>query len=117
MAATLAVPRGEPGRRIAVLGTMRELGSHSDQAHRDLAEPIAAAQVRCAILVGEEMAPLARALPPGVEREHVPDAKAAVAAPARAGRGRAMRICQRFERRGLSAVVEEAGGSPYRCSC
>ena len=80
MAATLAMLGEEPGRRIAVLGTMRELGAHSDEAHAALAEPIEQAQVACAILVGEEMAPLARALPPGVEREQVPDANAAVAA-------------------------------------
>jgi UDP-N-acetylmuramoyl-tripeptide--D-alanyl-D-alanine ligase len=80
MAATLAMLGEEPGRRIAVLGTMRELGAHSDEAHAALAEPIADAQVACAILVGEEMAPLARALPAAVEREQVPDAQAAVTA-------------------------------------
>jgi UDP-N-acetylmuramoyl-tripeptide--D-alanyl-D-alanine ligase len=80
MAATLAMLGEEPGRRIAVLGTMRELGDHSHEAHAALAEPIAEAQVACAILVGDEMAPLARALPSSVEREQVPDADAAVAA-------------------------------------
>jgi UDP-N-acetylmuramoyl-tripeptide--D-alanyl-D-alanine ligase len=80
MAATLAMLGEEPGRRIAVLGTMRELGDHSAEAHAALAEPIAEAQVACAILVGAEMAPLARALPVGVEREQVADANSAVAA-------------------------------------
>jgi UDP-N-acetylmuramoyl-tripeptide--D-alanyl-D-alanine ligase len=80
MAATLAMLAEEPGRRVAVLGTMRELGAHSETAHAALAEPIAAAEVSCAILVGDEMAPLARALPAGVDRAHVPDAQAAVAA-------------------------------------
>jgi len=82
MAATLAVLGAEKvrGRRIAVLGTMRELGAHSAREHAALAAPIAAAEVDCAILVGDEMDPLARALPEGIEHEEVPDASAAIAA-------------------------------------
>ena len=82
MAATLAVLGAEKvrGRRIAVLGTMRELGDHSAKEHAALAEPIAAAEVDCAILVGDEMDPLARALPAGIEHEEVADTAAAIAA-------------------------------------
>jgi UDP-N-acetylmuramoyl-tripeptide--D-alanyl-D-alanine ligase len=46
-------------RRIAVLGSMKELGDFADAFHRQLAEPIAEAGVDHAILVGPEMAALA----------------------------------------------------------
>jgi UDP-N-acetylmuramoyl-tripeptide--D-alanyl-D-alanine ligase len=66
------------GRRIAVLGAMRELGESSDDFHAGLAEPIEAARVEYAILVGEEMAPLAKALGQKVNFEHVPDVASAI---------------------------------------
>ncbi|MCX8477270.1 MAG: UDP-N-acetylmuramoyl-tripeptide--D-alanyl-D-alanine ligase [Sphingomonas sp.] len=77
MRATLAVLANEPGRKIAVLGEMRELGTHSDAFHAGLAEPIAAAGVSHAILVGEAMGALANALEGRVEFVHVPDAATA----------------------------------------
>ena len=49
-------------RRIAVLGTMRELGSHSDTLHAGLAPEIIAAKVDRLILIGEETRPLEVAL-------------------------------------------------------
>jgi UDP-N-acetylmuramoyl-tripeptide--D-alanyl-D-alanine ligase len=61
------------GRRIAVLGAMRELGRGSDDFHAGLVEPIEAACVEYAILVGEEMGALAKALGQKVNFEHVPD--------------------------------------------
>jgi UDP-N-acetylmuramoyl-tripeptide--D-alanyl-D-alanine ligase len=79
MEATLAVLGAEPvsGRRIAVLGTMRELGGQSESAHAGLAGPIRAADVQRLILVGEDMAPLAKALGSDVDLTHVADAAAA----------------------------------------
>jgi len=77
MRATLAVLAHEPGRKIAVLGEMRELGEHSDTFHVELAEPIAAAGVEYAILVGEAMRPLANALEGRIDFVHVPDAATA----------------------------------------
>jgi len=56
------VPPGQ-GRRIAVLGEMRELGDGSDAFHAGLADAVAAAGVDRAILVGDAMAALADALP------------------------------------------------------
>jgi UDP-N-acetylmuramoyl-tripeptide--D-alanyl-D-alanine ligase len=111
MAATLAVLADEPGRRIAVLGTMRELGAHSHAAHEGLAEPIAAAQVSCAILVGEEMAPLVRALPAGVERAHVPDAQAAVVALRQLVRPGDAILVKGSNGVGLSALVDAMAGA------
>lgn len=77
MRATLAVLAHEPGRKLAVLGEMRELGAHSDAFHAGLADPIAAAGVAHAILVGDAMGPLANALEGKVDFVHVPDAATA----------------------------------------
>jgi len=63
MRATLAQLGATPAsRRIAVLGSMRELGDFAPAFHAQLAEPLEAAGVDYAILVGEEMAALAREL-------------------------------------------------------
>jgi UDP-N-acetylmuramoyl-tripeptide--D-alanyl-D-alanine ligase len=80
MRATLATLGAEPGRHIAVLGAMRELGDHSEDFHAALAEPVEAAGVDVALLVGEEMQPLAKVLGAKVKMEHVPDASSAIAA-------------------------------------
>jgi UDP-N-acetylmuramoyl-tripeptide--D-alanyl-D-alanine ligase len=79
MRATLKTLAGEKvsGRRIAVLGGMRELGPLSDEFHAGLAEPVAAC-VDNAILVGQEMEALAKALGQKVNMTHVPDAASAI---------------------------------------
>lgn len=61
MAATLKSLGAERdvGRRIAVLGPMRELGLHSDALHAGLAPAVLDAHVDQLILIGEEMRPLA----------------------------------------------------------
>lgn len=78
MVATLAVLGRETAtRRIAVLGEMRELGSESERLHAAIAEPLLAANVDFALLVGPGMAALATALEGRAEFRHVPDAAAA----------------------------------------
>lgn len=52
-------------RRVAVLGSMKELGDFAPRFHAQLAEPLAEAKVDFAVLVGEEMAALARDLGKG----------------------------------------------------
>ena len=78
MRATLAVLAQERGRHVAVLGEMRELGPDSARYHADLAAAVEAANVETALLVGEAMTPLAKALETRINIVHVPDAANAI---------------------------------------
>lgn len=79
MRATLKVLGDEEARRrIAVLGAMRELGELGPRFHAELADPIRAANVDFALLVGDEMTPLAKELEGKIEFAHVPAAAAAL---------------------------------------
>src|SRR5207244_5855949 len=49
--------------RVAVLGDMLELGDASESLHRDLAEPVTAAEVDRIFLIGEAIAALHEVLP------------------------------------------------------
>ncbi|MFD1952357.1 UDP-N-acetylmuramoyl-tripeptide--D-alanyl-D-alanine ligase [Sphingomonas arantia] len=78
MAATIALLGQEAAaRRIVVLGAMRELGAGSDDYHAALAGPLVAADVKFALLVGDEMTALARMLEGRIDFAHVADAAAA----------------------------------------
>jgi UDP-N-acetylmuramoyl-tripeptide--D-alanyl-D-alanine ligase len=83
MAASLAVLRdvvpARHGRRLALLGAMKELGAHSTMLHAGLAAHVVDAGVAVAVLVGNEMEPLADALKRQVDVRHVADADAALA--------------------------------------
>jgi UDP-N-acetylmuramoyl-tripeptide--D-alanyl-D-alanine ligase len=72
MAATLKSlgEERDVARRIAVLGPMRELGTHSGELHAGLAPAVVSARVDRLILIGEEMRPLEQALDGQVEIEH-----------------------------------------------
>jgi UDP-N-acetylmuramoyl-tripeptide--D-alanyl-D-alanine ligase len=108
MAATLRTFAEEKvaGRRIAILGAMRELGAETAEFHAGLAPYLEAARVDYAILVGEEMAPLAKALGRGVEMAHVGDAAAAAGLARRAiGPGDAI-LVKGSNSVGLAALVE-----------
>ncbi len=73
MAATIGLLGDESaGRKVAILGSMKELGPDGAAYHEGLAAPLVAAGVQFALLVGEEMAPLAKALEGRVDFEHVP---------------------------------------------
>jgi UDP-N-acetylmuramoyl-tripeptide--D-alanyl-D-alanine ligase len=68
----LKVLGAEPAtRRIAVLGEMRELGDDSDAYHAALAAPLGEASVSYAILVGDGMSALAKALEGQIDFVHV----------------------------------------------
>ncbi len=77
MAATLSSLSTESGRRIAVLGPMRELGPESASFHLGLAPLIADARVELAMLVGDEMAELSTVVPGA---DHAPDVASAIKA-------------------------------------
>jgi UDP-N-acetylmuramoyl-tripeptide--D-alanyl-D-alanine ligase len=113
MAATLKVLGDEQvsGRRIAVLGGMRELGPDSDDFHAALADPLEAAHVDYAILVGPEMNALAKALGGLVKMAHVPDAAAALPlARGAIGPGDAL-LVKGSNSIGLAALVEALAGN------
>ncbi len=65
------------GRKIAVLGAMRELGPGSDEFHAALAQGLLASGASHALLVGPEMAALAKALGSSIAVQHLADASAA----------------------------------------
>jgi UDP-N-acetylmuramoyl-tripeptide--D-alanyl-D-alanine ligase len=112
MAATLKVlgDTSVQGRRIVVLGAMRELGAESAGFHAGLAGPIAAAKVDVAILVGDEMQALAKALGGAVELKHVPNAASAIPlARAAIGPGDAV-LVKGSNSIGLAALVEALAG-------
>jgi UDP-N-acetylmuramoyl-tripeptide--D-alanyl-D-alanine ligase len=68
-----------PGRRVAVLGEMRELGELSEPEHAALGDLVGDSAVDALVAVGPETAPLARqARAAGVAVTEVPDADAAL---------------------------------------
>jgi UDP-N-acetylmuramoyl-tripeptide--D-alanyl-D-alanine ligase len=72
-----AEPEGR-GRRIAVLGDMRELGEQGPGLHRELAPDLAAAGVELAFLIGPLMRGLHDLLPENMRGGHWGDSQSAV---------------------------------------
>jgi UDP-N-acetylmuramoyl-tripeptide--D-alanyl-D-alanine ligase len=64
------VPPGKGGRRIAVIGDMRELGPRSSAYHAELAQPIAAGGIDLVFAAGEDTRHLFAALPPDRRAKH-----------------------------------------------
>ncbi len=79
MAATLKSLGEEAveGRKIAVLGPMRELGDQTDREHAALADPAVAAGIAHLILIGPEMAATVAALDGRIASTQVDDVAAA----------------------------------------
>ena len=110
MRATLAVLADEPGRHVAILGAMGELGDDAPAYHAGLAQPVLDARVETILLVGEAMAPLAAALEQKVNVVHVPDAAGAVAALGDVVRPGDAVLVKGSNSVGLSRVVAALGG-------
>jgi len=70
-----AVP-GSGGRRIAVLGDMRELGEDSSARHAALAEPLARNKIDLVFTAGPDMAHLFDAIDPAMRGAHAENAEA-----------------------------------------
>jgi UDP-N-acetylmuramoyl-tripeptide--D-alanyl-D-alanine ligase len=98
------------GRRIAVLGGMKELGEGSDDFHAGLAGPVEEAGVGLAILVGEEMESLAKALGAKVKMAHVPDTATAIELARREARPGDAILVKGSNSIGLAALVEALAG-------
>ncbi|MCG5246792.1 UDP-N-acetylmuramoylalanyl-D-glutamyl-2,6-diaminopimelate--D-alanyl-D-alanine ligase [Methylorubrum extorquens] len=74
--ATLAgIDTGAKGRRIAVLGDMKELGATGEALHRELADAVAANGIDLVFAVGPLMAHLFEALPMSVRGTAAPTAE------------------------------------------
>ncbi len=110
MRAALDVLGQEPGRRLAVLGAMYQLGERSPDYHAELAGPVTDARVERLVLVGEQMTPLAEALDARVDLVQVADAAAAIdAVRARLAPGDAV-LVKGSNGVGLSRVVAALAG-------
>jgi UDP-N-acetylmuramoyl-tripeptide--D-alanyl-D-alanine ligase len=70
------IPAGKGGRRIAVLGDMRELGVDADRLHAELATALAAAGVDLLFCCGPHMRALADAARAQMQVEHAQDSAA-----------------------------------------
>ncbi|OKH88204.1 UDP-N-acetylmuramoyl-tripeptide--D-alanyl-D-alanine ligase [Thalassospira sp. TSL5-1] len=70
---------GENGRRIAILGDMRELGDEAEKMHRDLAHPLEHLGIDGVFTVGPMMALLAEELPKERHLGHFDTAEDAIA--------------------------------------
>jgi len=118
MAATLANLAAEPvtGRRLAVLGTMREMGAHGEAAHAALAEPVLAARVEELILVGEEMAALEKALDGRLPLTRVADVSEATAALIGLLAAGDAVLVKASNGVGLASLVSQVAGGAASCS-
>jgi UDP-N-acetylmuramoyl-tripeptide--D-alanyl-D-alanine ligase len=104
------------GRRLAVLGTMLELGEFSDEAHAGLAPIILETGVDELFLVGEPTRPLADALQGKLQVTLVANASEATdALLARLGPGDAV-LVKASNGIGLASLVERVAGGRAPCS-
>lgn len=71
---------GQGGRRIAVLGDMRELGVEADALHAALAPDIQTANIDLVLCCGPHMAALHAALPQAIRGDHTPSSDDLIAA-------------------------------------
>jgi UDP-N-acetylmuramoyl-tripeptide--D-alanyl-D-alanine ligase len=117
MAATLAeLGRTKADRHIAVLATMKEMGAKSADYHIALKPSLDAAGVSYALLVGEEMAPLVKALSDDVawagKFTHCATAKDAIPVIRDIANAGDAILVKGSNSMGLSAVIDALAGPP-----
>ena len=118
MAATLKSLGSETGveRRIAVLGPMSELGSHSGALHAALAPTVIEAHIDRLILIGDELAPLADALGDQVEVDRAGSVDEAAELLLRLVRPGDAVLVKASNSVGLARLVEQVAGELQPCS-
>lgn len=118
MAATLKAlgEERDVSRRIAVLGPMRELGTHADELHAGLAPAVREAKVDQLILVGDDMQPLEQALGGAIPVERVNSVDEAGEALARIVRPGDAVLVKASNSIGLAKLVERMAGGLATCS-
>jgi UDP-N-acetylmuramoyl-tripeptide--D-alanyl-D-alanine ligase len=118
MAATLKSLGAETDarRRIAVLGPMRELGDHADDLHAGLAETVLEAKVDWLILIGDDMAPLAKALGDQVAIDRAANVDEATDLLLSMLRGGDVVLVKASNSVGLARLVERVTESTVTCS-
>jgi len=118
MAATLKSlgDESDVGRRVAVLGPMRELGPHADQLHAGLAPAVLAAKVDELVLVSDDMRPLEDALDGQVHVTHVADADGAAEAVSHLLKPGDAVLVKASNSVGLSRVIERLTKETAECS-
>ncbi len=99
-------PPAKAGKRVAVLGDMRELGETGPAHHRDLASTLAEAGVTQIVTVGPLMRHLVDALPPSISATHCSNAAAAIEAVMEAVASGDVVMVKGSNAVGLSAVVD-----------
>lgn len=98
------------GRRIAVLGTMLELGEFSEREHAGLAPMVLDSRVDELILVGEATRPLEEAMDGRIPVRRVADAQAATDALLATMRGGDAVLVKASNGVGLAKLVERVAG-------
>ena len=119
MAATLKSLGAESDieRRIAVLGPMRELGSHSETLHAGLASAVVDAHVDRLILIGDEMRPLTEAIVGKIALYLVADVEQAIAALSSMIRPGDAVLIKASNSVGLAKLVEHMVKAPACSTC
>ena len=105
MSAALRVLSASEGKKIAVLGDMKELGALTESAHRAMGELCALLGVDQVIAIGEYARELADAAGEGAE--WYPDAESAVGAAKRAFTEGSVLLCKASHSMHLEKIVEE----------
>ena len=105
MAASLRVLAASEGKKVAVLGDMKELGALTERAHREMGELCASLGIDRVIAVGEYAKNIAAAIPD--KAEWFTDAESAFAAARREFTAQSVLLCKASHSMHFEKIVEE----------